>query len=60
MGLIKTPKTPQAVGQLAVAEWFHTGCSAIIWNKVDIALVVRLVNTYVQILKGETCMIRMQ
>ena len=55
MGLIKNPKTPRTVGELAVTGWFRSGCQGIIRHKVDIPSVFWLVNTGVQILMGEIC-----
>jgi len=53
MRLIKNPKTPWTVWQLAIAWWFRSRCWCIIWHKVDIPSVLRLVDAGVQILVGE-------
>jgi len=57
--LIKNPKTPCTVGELAVAWWFRSGCLGMIWHDVDIPLVFVLINTAVQILVGEICIFDM-
>jgi len=51
--LIKYPKTPCAVSELAIVWWFRSGCQGIIWNKVDIASNFQLVNTCIRSLVGE-------
>jgi len=53
MGLFKNPKNPSTVWELAVAWWLHSGYDGIIWNKVGIASVLRLINACIWIILGE-------
>jgi len=53
MRLIKNPKTPWTVSELAVAWWFRSRCYGIIQHKLDIPSVFRLLNSGDQILLGE-------
>ena len=56
MGLFKNAETPCTAEELAVASWFRSGCSGIIWTKVDIPSAFRLINCCVWIPVGETRM----
>jgi len=60
MGLIKNPKPPSTVCELAIAWRFRSGSQGIIWNQVDILSVFRLVNTGVQIILVEIRIFRIQ
>jgi len=48
MRRVKHPKTPGTVWRLAVAWWYRSGCSGIIWLNVDIPSAFCLINTSVK------------
>ena len=60
MRLIKNPKTPCTVWELAVAWWFRSRCWCIIRPKVNNPSVFRPVHTGVPILVGEICIFHVQ
>jgi len=57
MGLIRNPPTSCTVWELTIASGFQSRCYSILWNKVDIPSVFCPVNTGVQILVGEICIV---